>query len=84
MGFEEQRRFVRVRPSGLVSRTGTIILDPKKPGVPCKVIDISAGGASLEVANPEQLPKRFSLVAGKTQKSCLIMWRMRYRIGVHF
>ncbi len=84
MGFEEQRRFVRVRPSGLVSKTATIIIDPKKPGLPCTVIDMSAGGASLQVANPEQIPKRFALIHGKTKKSCLVVWRKHYKLGVQF
>ncbi len=84
MGVEEQRRFARVRPSGLVSKAATIIVDPKKPALPCTVIDMSAGGACLEVANPEQLPKRFALIHGKTKKRCLVMWRRSYRVGVQF
>lgn len=83
-GFENRRRFARIRPSGLVSNTATIIVDPKKPGIACTVIDLSAGGACLDLANPEQLPKRFALVHGKTKKSCLLMWRTRRRIGVLF
>jgi len=81
---EDRRRFARVRPSGLVSRTATIIIDSKTPSIACTVIDLSAGGACLEVGNPEKLPKRFGLLHGKTKKSCLIMWRTRHRIGVQF
>ncbi len=80
----EQRRFARVRPSGLVPKTATIILDAKSPGIPCTLIDISAGGACLEVANPDRLPKRFALLHGKTRKSCLVMWRRHHRVGVQF
>jgi len=83
-GFENHRRFARIRPSGLVSKTAAIIVDPKKPAIPCTVIDLSAGGACLELANAEQLPKRFALVHSKTKKSCLVMWRTRRRIGVQF
>ncbi|HUI95609.1 MAG TPA: PilZ domain-containing protein [Xanthobacteraceae bacterium] len=81
---QERRRVSRVRPSGLVSNTATIILDPKKPGVACSVVDISAAGASLQVAYPEKLPKRFWLMHGKTKKSCLVIWRRHHRIGVQF
>ncbi len=81
---QDRRRFARVRPSGLVSRAATIIIDSKTPSIGCTVVDLSAGGACLEVGNPEQLPKRFVLLHGKTRKSCLIMWRTRHRIGVQF
>ncbi len=80
----DRRRFARLRPSGLVSRTATIIVDSKTPSIGCTVVDLSAGGACLEVHDPGRLPKRFVLVHGKTKKSCLVMWRTRYRIGVQF
>ncbi len=82
--IRNHRRFARVRPSGLVSKTASIILDAKSPSIPCTLIDISAGGACLEVANPERLPKRFALLHGKTRKSCLVVWRRHHRIGVQF
>lgn len=81
---EDRRRYARVRPSGLVSPTATIIVDAKTPSIACKLVDLSAGGACLQVSNPEQLPKRFVLLHGKTKKSCLVMWRTRHRIGVQF
>jgi len=83
-GFNDRRRVARVRPSGLVTKAATVIVDPKKPGIPCTVLNISAIGASLEVADPERLPKRFALMHGKTKKSCLVIWRRHHRIGVQF
>jgi hypothetical protein len=80
----ENRRFRRVRPSGLVSNSATIILAPNKPTIGCTVIDLSAGGACLDLANPEQLPSRFVLLHGATRKSCLIKWKKYRRIGVQF
>jgi hypothetical protein len=67
-----------------VSNAATIILDAKKPGIGCTVVDISASGAALQVANPERLPKRFWLMHGKTKKSCLVVWCKHHRIGVQF
>jgi hypothetical protein len=80
----ESRRFRRVRPSGLVSATATIIVAPGKPAIGCTVIDLSAGGACLDVTNPDQLPSRFVLLHGATRKSCLIKWKKFRRIGVQF
>jgi hypothetical protein len=82
--FNDRRRVARVRPSGLVAKTATVIVDPKNPGIPCTVLNISAAGASIEVANPERLPKRFALMHGKTKKSCLVIWRRHHKIGVQF
>lgn len=81
---ENRRRFARVAPSGLVSKTGTIIVDPKKPTIPCTVIDLSAGGACLDLAEPDKLPKRFIFMHGGTKKHCLLVWKGRRRIGVQF
>lgn len=80
----ENRRYARVRPSGLVSKTGKIIVSPKLPSVDCTIIDLSAGGACLQVNDPDKLPKRFVLLHGGIKKSCLIVWKYRYRIGVQF
>ncbi len=81
---QDSRRFARLRPYGVVSGDGTIVIDSKTPSIACTVVDLSAGGACLEVDNPEQLPKRFALVHGRTKKSCLVMWRTRTRVGVYF
>jgi hypothetical protein len=80
----EHRRFARVRPSGLVSRTAKIIVDPKSPTVDCSVLDLSVGGACLDVAAQVTLPKRFVLLHGKTKKNCLVVWKAGRRLGVSF
>ena len=79
----ENRRYARIRPSGLVSRTAKILL-PKGAPIECTVIDLSAGGACLDVAEPDRLPPRFTLLHGTTKKSCLIKWKKFRRIGVQF
>jgi hypothetical protein len=80
----ENRRFRRIRPSGLVSNNATIIVAPGKPTIGCTVIDLSAGGACLDLPDPDRLPSRFVLLHGATRKSCLVMWKKYRRIGVQF
>ena len=79
----EHRRFARVRPSGLVPKAAKIIIDNKSPAIDCSVIDLSVGGACLDVGNVT-LPKRFVLLHGKTKKSCLVVWKAGRRLGVAF
>ncbi len=81
---EDRRRFSRVRPSGLVSRTATIVIGPNAPTIGCTVIDLSAGGACLDLPDPDRLPSRFVLLHGATRKNCLIKWKKFRRIGVQF
>ena len=83
-GSRDNRRYTRVRPSGLVSSKATIIVAPNRPTIGCTIIDLSAGGACLDVANPDQLPSRFVLLHGATRKNCLIKWKKFRRIGVQF
>jgi hypothetical protein len=80
----ENRRFARVRPTGLVSKFGTIIIDPKKPVIACNVIDLSAGGACLEVSALAIIPKRFVFLHGGTRKKCNLVWQAGRRLGVSF
>ncbi len=79
----ENRRFTRVKPSGLVSRAAKILL-PQGAPIDCTVVDLSAGGACLDLAEPDRLPPRFTLLHGATKKSCLIKWKKFRRIGVQF
>jgi hypothetical protein len=80
----ENRRWNRVRPSGLVPRTGKIIVDIKKPVIACNVIDLSVGGACLEVSGQTVLPSRFDFLHGATKKKCRLVWRKGPRLGVAF
>jgi hypothetical protein len=80
----ENRRFARTRPSGLVSKFGTIIVDPNKPVITCNVIDLSAGGACLEVNGQAVIPKRFVFMHGGTKKKCSLVWQSGRRFGVSF
>ncbi len=80
----DNRRYNRVRPSGLVSNAATIIVGPGKQTISCTIIDLSAGGACLDLTDPDRLPSRFVLVHGSTRKNCLIKWKKFRRIGVQF
>jgi hypothetical protein len=83
-GKDDNRLYVRVKPVGLISKTGTLVLDKKQPAVPCNVVDISKGGACLQLSKPMQLPKRFVFVHGGTKKHCHLVWQKHDRIGVGF
>lgn len=78
------RRFTRVRPSGLVSRTAKIIVSAKSPTLDCNVVDYSAGGACLELSQQARLPARFELLYGGTRKKCRMVWASGFRVGVAF
>jgi len=80
----ENRRHVRVRPAGLVSRAGKIIVNPRVPVIDCNVIDLSAGGACLEVLGSGDIPRRFVLFHGGTKKSCSVVWQKGRRCGVRY
>jgi len=82
--MRDNRRFVRVRPAGLVSKNGKIVLGGKGPAIDCSVIDLSAGGACLEVNDAAAIPKRFVLFHGGTKKSCVLVWKTGRRFGVTF
>jgi len=53
----------------------------------CRMLDISDGGARLEVANADALPDHFSLLLsydGRMYRHCAIVWRSETTIGVEF
>src|SRR5262245_32677206 len=65
-------------------RTG----DGKAPLGPCKIMDISTGGARLRVErDPADLPSQVILILSaqaKTFRRCEIKWRSPSEIGVEF
>lgn len=80
----QRRRFVRVRPSGQMSKVARILYDAKAAPIDCTVIDYSAGGACLQVFTHIALPKRFELLYGPTRKKCRVVWTAGRRMGVAF
>jgi len=82
--MRENRRFLRIRPTGMVSRIAKIIISPKAPTIDCNIVDLSAGGACLEVDAGIAIPKRFTLFHAGTKKSCNLVWQRGRRLGVAF
>ena len=84
VGLSELRRFIRVRPQGMMSKTGKLIIDPKKPAIACTVIDLSATGACLQVSSPTGLPKRFEFLYAGVKKKVQLVWTRGFTIGVSY
>lgn len=80
----EKRRWCRVGPKGVVARTGLISLGNKSPAIECRVIDLSAGGACLELPRMHELPKRFEFTHGVTRRVCTLVWVKGIRIGISY
>lgn len=80
----QARLYKRVRPSGQMARTATIILGPKGPTINCNIVDYSAGGACIEVCGHAALPGRFELLYGSIRKKCRVVWAKGIRFGVTF
>ena len=78
------RKYVRVKPAGLVSRQAKIITDPRAPVIPCTLIDYSPGGACVDLGGQVKIPDRFELLHVNTRKRCRIAWKRGTRVGVVF
>lgn len=68
----------------MIPKTAIIFADLKSPAITCTVIDISAGGACIEVPGAGAIPRRFTLNHGGTKKTCNLVWQRGRRIGVSF
>ena len=80
----ERRRWFRTKPHGLVQRTGKILFGEKAEVIDCRVIDLSAGGACLELPRSYDLPPRFEFLHGRTRTICRVAWIRGYRIGIMY
>ena len=84
MNGSDKRRSFRIEPKGLVPRVGKILLGPKMMPIECRVLDLSAGGACLELPRAHDLPKRFEFLHGSTKRFCTLAWTRGFRIGVSY
>ena len=82
--MSQSRLYQRVKPAGLVSNKGQIIVAPKSPVIACTVVDYSAGGACLEIFPMVPVPERFELLHGSVKKRARVVWQRGIRIGVAF
>lgn len=84
MNGSDKRRSFRVEPKGLVPRVGKILLGPKTVPIDCRVVDLSAGGACLELRHEYKLPQRFEFLHGSTKRFVTLAWARGYRIGISY
>lgn len=80
----DKRRWARTKPRGLVSTTGTILLEANAAPIECTVLDLSVGGACLVPKRLDNLPKRFVFLHGGVRKMCTLAWQRGCRIGINF
>jgi hypothetical protein len=78
------RLYQRVRPTSPEAAKAQIIVSPKLPVLPCRLVDYSPGGACLEIFPMVPVPVRFELLHGNVKKKSRVVWRRGIRIGVAF
>ena len=81
---ENNRRWFRSAPKGRVPNTGSLLLEPNGHMVECRIVDLSAGGACLDLPRDLNFPKRFEFVHGRTRRYCHLAWKRGYRIGISY
>jgi hypothetical protein len=67
-------------------KSGFVILEPDGPWIECSLLDISDGGACLEVGDLP-VPKIFVLVMtsdGRVRRACMTVWRRGELLGARF
>ena len=53
----------------------------------CRMLDVSAFGAQLELENALTLPNKFMLLLshdGSLRRQCVVVWRTRDAVGIEF
>jgi len=53
----------------------------------CRMLDVSAFGAQLELENALTLPDKFVLLLshdGRLRRQCLVVWRTQNTVGIEF
>ncbi len=66
-------------------KSGHIVFNDGKSTQPCKIRNISEGGAKLEFGTPQLLPHTFELhVTGLAPLLCSLRWAKGSAVGVQF
>ena len=70
---------------GRTLKAGSIVSN-SAAGVDCRVRNMSAAGACLEVTSQVGVPNDFVLVVGydRFKQACHVIWRSDTRLGVEF
>src|SRR5262245_42027145 len=84
MNGSDKRRWFRVTPRGLVPRVGKILLGPKRMPIDSYVVDLSAGGACLELHLAHYVHQRFEFLQGNSKRSGTLAWVRGFRIGISY
>lgn len=79
--MEERRKVPRLR----TLKAGTIVFN-RAGGIDCKVRNLSAKGALLEVESQVGIPAAFTLVIERDnlRQPCHVIWRHSTKLGVEF
>jgi len=79
----EQRRWTRKS----VNADGFLYAWEGRPIGPCRVEDVSVGGAKLAHTIAEEIPDQLVLLLsrnGQVRRRCEVAWRNKDRLGVRF
>ena len=78
--MEERRSSIRsdVDEVGFISVSGS--------STRCRVVNLSKGGAALDVPNATAIPARFKLMTERDRlvRTCRVVWIRQNRVGVEF
>ena len=74
----------RKHPRRAVTDRGKIIITRPFSMLDCAVLDMSEGGACLEISAKAQLPPTFELVFAERRRACIVAWQKENRLGVSF
>jgi hypothetical protein len=82
IGFDMEER--RKHPRAEVDEPAYICGDGSSTR--CRVLNLSAEGAAMDVPNPAFLPARFNLMTEKDRvvRKCRVVWFSQNRVGVAF
>lgn len=78
MNLRAHRREITLKTARIISATSG--------PMPCAVLNMSADGACLLVAEPEYVNQEFDLVIDHNgnRHLCFVAWRAGHRVGVRF
>jgi hypothetical protein len=70
-----------------VNNGARIVCDSDSHLQNCRMLDVSAFGARLELETPTALPDKFVLLLsndGKFRRQCKVIWRTENAVGIEF